>query len=435
MNLEKSLKSIWKLSIPIIIGQLGQMLIVAGDVYIATMHSTKAVAGIGVAGGLINPLFLFGIGLMMGVSPSLAVMRGEGQDEKKSLSSIIIYASSVGLVLTLLTLILNNFVHLIGIEPELIPIIKDYVSIVAWSFPFAILFQGVKEYLQSFEKVFLPNLLSIIAVILNLGINYILVFGCHGFTGLGEIGLAYASLGIRILLCFSLLGYVFFNFKMTAFSMDLTKRVFKFSLPIAIMFFLEVLAFCMVSILSGTLGVLEAATNNIIMTIASITFMIPLSISSAVAVKIGHAYGLKDKLMVLSYMKASIYSILVYIAISATAYFLLPKHIMQFMSKDPEVISLGIKLLFIVALFQFADGLQVILSGILRGLNDTKTSSFLVFFGYWVIGIPIGLYLTFKLNYGTEGLWSGLAISLTLVAVAMTYITHKKYSHMKLNGV
>ncbi|MBT4793251.1 MAG: MATE family efflux transporter [Halobacteriovoraceae bacterium] len=427
MSLPDYILNLLKLSIPIIIGQLGQMLIVAGDVYIATMFSTKSVASIGLASGFINPIFLFGIGLMMGISPSLAVLRGEGKDEKKSLSSVLVYSAVVGLVLTLLMLFLNQFVHLFGIDEALIPSIRSYISIVSWSFPFAIIFQGLKEYLQSFEKVIIPNLMSIIAVFLNLVINYVLVFGVFEFAGIGETGLAVASLLIRFILCLCMVIYVFKDYKLSGFCLDLTKHIFNFSLPIAFMFFLEVLAFCVVTILSGNLGIIEAATNNIIMTIASIAFMIPLSISSAVAVKVGYAYGLKDKKMLLGYLQGAIVCAFVYIFFSANIFFLFSSNIMHFMTADLAVIELGIKLLFIVALFQLADGIQVVLSGILRGLDDTKSSSYLVFVGYWVIGIPFGIYLTFYRNFGCEGLWAGLAVSLLLVALTLSVLTNKRY--------
>ncbi len=106
---------------------------------------------------------------------------------------------------------------------------------------------------------------------------------------------------------------------------------------------------------------------------------------------------------------------------------------MHFMTEDLEVIELGVRLLFIVAVFQFSDSLQVILSGVLRGLDDTKSSSILVFIGYWLIGIPTGIFLTFKLDYGDEGLWSGLAISLSLVAIALSVLTFKRYKSLKLS--
>ncbi len=425
------IKDLLKLSLPIIAGQLGQMLIVAGDVYIATMHSTKTVAAIGVASGFINPIFLFGIGLMMGISPILAQRRGQGQDDTKDLFSIVVYAALAGLLMTLIMLAVLNYTDLFGVEQSLLPSINAYIEIIAWSFPFGIIFQGVKEFLQSFEKVFIPNLLAIIAVILNLFINYLLVFGWGQFTGLGEMGLAYASLGIRFILCLSILIYAknyFISFK---FAKEFVIKILSFAFPIAFMFFLEVLAFCTVSVLSGQLGIVSAATNNIIVTLASLAFMIPLSLASAIGVKVGHAYGLKDEKGVYHYIKASILITSVYILCSSTVFFFMPNFLMRFMTQDPLVIELGVKLLLIVAFFQLADGFQVTLSGILRGLDDTKTSFHMVLIGYWIIGLPVGYYLTFYQAQGARGLWVGLALALFLVAVTLSFVLVKRFRQFK----
>ena len=185
MRISKAIKLLLTLSFPIILGQLGQMLIGAGDVLIASKYSTNSVAAIGLANGVINPIFLFGIGLMMGISPSLARIRGEGKDTRQSLVTIIIYSFACSIVLTLLTLILNQTVPLLGFDAHIVPSIQSYIRIVAWSFPFAIVFQGIKEYLQAYEDVFIANAITIVDVIVNLIANYILVFGIGNFAGYG----------------------------------------------------------------------------------------------------------------------------------------------------------------------------------------------------------------------------------------------------------
>jgi MATE family multidrug resistance protein len=418
MNLNKAIKQLVFLSFPMVVGQLGQMLIGAGDVYMASLYSTITVASIGVANGVINPIFLFGIGLMMGVSPSLATSRGEGNNDRNSLLSIIVYASVVGIILTFLTLFLSEFVvPYMGFDAAMIPSMQAYIEIVSWSLPFAIVFQAIKEYLQAYEEVFIPNLLSIIAVGLNLVVNYVLIFGFGEFEGVGEIGLAYASLFIRVLLFIAILAYVLSKEKIEKVSRELILNIFRFSLPIAFMFFIEVLAFCTVTVLSGKLGIVQAAANNIIMTIASIAFMVPLSVSSAVAIKVGHSYGKKDFELVKQYSLSSIIIILCFVGLSASTFFFIPEQILAFTTSDQEVIVLGVKILFVVAFFQIVDSLQVIFSGILRGLNNTSVSSILVFIGYWIIGIPIGIYLGFYNGQGAYGLWIGLAISLTMTAI------------------
>lgn len=423
MEIKTAIKSLVILSLPIIIGQIGQMLIGAGDVLIASKFSTESVASIGVANGVINPIFLFGIGLMMGISPCLAMVRGKGENTRDSLFTIIVYSGVCGVILSFITIWINQFVPGMGFKAELIPSIQKYISIVAWSFPFAIIFQGIKEYLQSYEDVFFANSLSIIAVIFNLLANYALVFGVGEFSGYGEVGLAIASFATRLFQFLIIVAYVAKKEQWHRYSHKLSMKIFKFSLPIAFMFFLEVLAFCTVTMLSGNISITAAASNNIIMTIASIVFMVPLSVSSAVAVKIGHSYGQQDEKQIRLFSKAAVITISGFILFSCSSLLIFPHQIMNFITQDSDVINLGIKLLFIVAIFQISDSLQVVLTGILRGLHQTKTSSIMVFIGYWVLGIPIGYYLAYYDNKGAEGLWIGLALSLTFVAIFMAIMT------------
>ncbi|MBC75663.1 MAG: hypothetical protein CME64_06575 [Halobacteriovoraceae bacterium] len=422
-NLFKTIKDLFVLSFPIIIGQLGQMLIGAGDVYIASLHSTQAVASIGVANGFINPIFLFGIGLMMGVSPILAIKLGKGEKMRSSLKSIMVYSIIAGLILSLVTSLFGReIVNLIGIQPELIEPVTFYMSVVAWSFPFALAFQAGKEYLQAFEEVVVPNLMALVAVALNLVLNYVLVFGLGAYEGMGEKGLAVASFLIRVILCASLLLYLSRE-KWGKLSFSFIKEMYRFGQPVAFMFFMEVLAFCAVSVLSGKLGILEAATNNIIMTLSSITFMIPLSISSAVAVKVGSGYGAKNFSVVDLSAKAALFISLMFTCFSAATFYLFPAAIMSLTTADEKVVQLGIQLLFVVALFQIVDGLQVTFAGILRGVEKTMSTSIMVFCGYWLFGIPLGVYLSFYNDMGVMGLWIGLASSLTVLATALAIYT------------
>ena len=435
MSFIQAIKSLVLLAVPIILGQLGQMLITAGDVYIASIHSTSAVAAIGVAGGIINPFYLFGIGLTIGISPSIAIARGANTDKRDSLTSIIIYSAFWGVLITSFALIAKFFVGDFGFDPKIVPSIKSYIDIVAWSLPFGIIFQGIKEYLQAYEDVIFANAISIAAVVFNLIANYILVFGLNGFAGIGEEGLAWASFITRFIQCLTIFLYVLKKEKWFKFSFELSYKIFTFSLPIALMFFIEVLAFCSVTILSGKISVVAAATNNIIMTLASVLFMIPLSLSSAVAVKIGNSFGKKNFQKIKVFTSSALTLTLVFIAVSLLSLLVFPQEIMNSLSKDPLVVSLGVKLLFVVALFQFFDAAQVVLTGVLRGLKQTKLSSILVFIGYWIFGIPTGYYLCFYNGYGAVGLWLGLAISLALVSLFLGSFTYIKIYKKPKNDV
>ena len=155
-------------------------------------------------------------------------------------------------------------------------------------------------------------------------------------------------------------------------------------------------------------------------------FMVPMSISSAVAVKVGNAFGRQSKDEIKSFIKSSFIMIAVFVVCSTSIFFISPEYLMQLMSADLQVISIGISLLLIVGLFQIGDSTQIVTTGILRGMKRTKESSILVFCGYWVIGIPIGVIMAFKFGHNTQGLWTGLAISLTIVAISLyTYLITK----------
>ncbi len=426
-----SIKELTQFSIPIILGQLGIMLISAGDMYVASSHSTLSVGAIGVATGFFNPIFLFGVGLMSGISPALAIRRGEGKNVEKQFLNSIIFATIAGFLLTFLTLGFNFFIPYLGIDKEMLEYVQRYIAVVAWSFPFAYIAQAVKEFLQSFEDVFFANLISILAVFVNLALNYLLVFGVNDFAGLGFDGLAIASVAIRVLLAIASIIYSLKYIKRSKVCFKDISYMFKFSLPIASMFFIEVLAFCLVSVLVGGMGVVLSATNTLILTVASVTFMIPLSISSAVGVKVGASFGEKNIQGVRDYAFSAIFMSTCFMSLSALTYILFPELIMNFLSSDPLVIKAGVSILIVVALFQLADGLQITLNGILRGLAMTKEPFMGILAGYWLCGVPFGIYLAYFQDMQAKGLWIGLAVSLTLVALFLGILFKKKLQTLK----
>jgi MATE family multidrug resistance protein len=427
MTIPSALKQIAILSGPIILGQVSQTLIGAGDVYVASLHSTDTVASVGVAVGIMNPILLFGIGLTMGISALFSIKRGAGEAVKGKVSTVLAYSLAIGLILTLALWGVQLLIPYFGIQAPLVKPIQTYLSIIAWSIPPLIVFQGLKEYMQAFERVLAPNLLSIAAVIFNVIINYVLVFGWGPINGMGEIGLPIASVIVRVLLCLGLLGYLLLTEKWSFPEIRLPQELFKFSLPIASAFFLEILAFCLVSVLSGTLGVQEAAANNIILTLASTLFMVPLSLSSAASVKIGNAFGLQSRLAVKTYIQAVFVFTLSYSLFSSSLLAAAPHSLMSFFSNDPEVILLGVRVCYIVAIFQFFDCLQVTCSGVLRGLKETRFPLLMVVLAFWLIGIPTGTYLTYQLDFGIRGLWIGLALGLAVASIGLGFLLRRRY--------
>jgi len=416
MNITAAIKKLLTLSFPIIIGQISLMLIGVGDVYIASLYSTKSVAAIGVAFSTGNPTMLFGIGLTMGIAPILAKRRGLGKTGQNYLLSFLNYSFFLGLIFILITYGVIYLIPQFGLTEGIIPSVMKYLEVTVWSLPFVFGFSALKEYLSGYEEVFWPNFIAFLGIFLNLLLNYILVFGAFGSVGIGEIGLAWSSLSIRLIMFIALIFIVWKKEGWGIHDKALLKETWKLSLPVGFIFFLEVLAFCLVGILAGKLTIIEAASSQLTITLASIVFMVPLSLSSAVAVKVGHAFGSKNSEELKLYIWAVISVTAVYALCTMSLFFSIPRLLLGILTNDEQVIEIGVHLLLIAGIFQLVDSAQAVLSGVLRGLNRTLIPSITTFLGYWMIGIPIGLYLTFYREIGVQGLWVGLAVALAFVA-------------------
>jgi MATE family multidrug resistance protein len=407
-------------SLPIILGQVGQMLIGVGDVIVAGRYSTETLAAIGIATGIQSPILLFGIGLLMGISPVLAKLKGQNQSISNHLIAIYIYAFLVSLILVLIQLAFIPLVSKMGFSIHLVPFIQKYLWITGFSLPGIIIYLALKEYQQCLGRIIWPNLLALFAVILNIIGNFILVFGKWGIVPIGEDGLAYMSVIIRWLLA---LGLIIFsgriNFNLGRNIVETIKSILVISFPIGFAVLAEVLAFSMVTVLVGAMDTIQAATHNIVLTMASVTFMVPLAVSSAASTKVGYAYGQNNYTQIKSHAYSCLIISLSFMSFSAFIYFLFPQYLLSLFTNDPAVIKLGLKLLIVICLFQLFDGAQITLSGILRGLGVAKPVFITTLAGHWLIGFPIGCWLAYSLKMQAHGLWIGLAIGLFIISIIL----------------
>lgn len=416
-------KQLFVFALPIIIGHLGIVLVGTGDMVIAGHFSSECLAAIGLAVAIANPIMISLLGLQFSISPILAQKRGKGEDTAPYFFSIIFYSFLVSLISFVLTYISSYFVAYFGYSENLTRIIVEYLRIGSFSAFALCLYQGLKEYLQSHEKTVSANLIALLAVVVNLFLNYGLVFGKFGFPELQESGLAWASLGVRMFMALALVGVTFKLWRVKAqIHWDFIKDVFKLGSPIAFTLFFEIMAFCSVTLFVGKFGEIQSAANNIALNIGSLAFMIPMSIGAAVSVKIGHAYGKRNFSLIKTFAKVSVLFSLSFSIFTGALFFSFPQLFVSIFSSDREVLEWGSRLLFYVACFQLFDGAQVTQAGVLRGLNITKAAFLAVFFGYWVVGLPIGYYLAFVQKLEAVGFWQGLTISLAVVAVMLGFV-------------
>ena len=204
------------------------------------------------------------------------------------------------------------------------------------------------------------------------------------------------------------------------------KETFRLSVPLALNVFLEVCAFCLVTVLVGVMGKVESAAHSIVLTVATITFMVPLGISHATSVKVAEALGQKSFENIKHYSWVGLFMATGIMGISGVCLFLFPSEIFSIFSEDKETFKLASTIFMVAAFFQLADGLQAALNGILRGLKMTKECMIVTLISHWFIGLPLGYLLGFYFKWGPSGLWIGLATSLFTVGLLLFIIFIKK---------
>lgn len=423
-------RELLRFALPLMIGQLGMMMIGAGDVLIATQHSTAALAAIGIAVAFTNPVFVVGMAFIVPVSPLVAKHRGEGKSTDQLAWASLSYALLLAFPFTILTWLTSYLVPLMNYEPEVTAIVMDYIRITAWSIPGIFVYIALKEWLQAHERTIWFTAVSIMAVFANLGLNRGFVFGMYGFPELGVNGLAWASLTIRYLLGLAMVIPLLRPLLRTqVLDRSFIRETFVLGAPTAASMFFEVMAFCSVTLFVGKFGQVQTAANNLALTLASCTFMIPLALSSAVGVKVGHAFGERSPLMMRRFAWTGLVCSLTFMGLSAFSFAFFPRALLGIFGPSQEVMDYGVRLIFWVAIFQIFDGAQVTLGAILRGVGIARPVTVITFIGYWVIGIPLGWWLGNRMGYEGQGFWIGLATSLALVSVALYTLTVYRIKH------
>ncbi len=431
-----AMKDLILFAIPIILGHIGLMLIGTGEMMVAGRYSRECLAAIGLAISVTNPVMMLGLGVQFAISPLLAQKRGAGEDIAPYFWTVMLISLVMGLIATGLCYLSMFLIPYFGYTENLNRIMREFIIIMSPSLLSLCMYQGVKEFFQAQEKTIVPNLIALIAAGLNIIVGMGLVFGKWGMPELNEPGLAWACIILRTFMGMALflMGFRFWS-TTKKINFGFCKEVFRVGVPISIAIFFEVMAFCSVTLFVGKFAEIQTAANNIVLNYASLAFMIPMSLASAVGVKVGHSFGEKNLGGIRVYTFVSLILAISFTAGMALVTFNFPEFILGLYSEDLEVLHWGRKLLFWVACFQIFDGAQVTLAGILRGLSLTKISSFGIFIGYWIIGIPLGYFLGFHRGLEAQGFWMGLALSLALVAVMLGWILKRKMKSLVREGL
>lgn len=424
-----------RIATPLALAELGWMAMGLVDTVMVGRlpNSALAIGATSVGSALFYGFGIFGLGLMVGLDTmvSQAFGAGDRKEAHRTLASALVIAICGSPILMLCIFAISPLLTLIGVAQDVRLLARGFVQVLVWSLPPLMLYSAFRRYLQGMHIVQPITFALITANLVNAFGNWLLIEGHWGFPSLGLQGSALATVLARIYM--SLVLFVAIRrhdpaaFHHLRSDMPHIRRILQLSLPAAAQIGFEVGVFNTATALAGTLDPVSLAAHAIALNAASLTYMVPLGISSAAAVMVGKAMGAGSPKEARQAGYTAIWITVAFEICSAAAFWVLPRQIAAIYTRDQAVISFTVTLLAIAAVFQLFDGLQVVATGALRGLGETRTAMIYNLVGYWIIGLPVGYWLCFGLRWGAVGLWDGLCLALILIGGGLLMVWNRSY--------
>ena len=412
------------------LGQLGHIMASVADSIMVGQLGTHPLAAVALAGSIVSIFMLFGIGAAMGITP--LVSNAEGRQQKRLQASLHFHGHitylCIGICLFLLSAASIALLPFMGQDTTVVDITRPYMFLIALSIVPLMVFLSFKQFAEGLSYTRVAMQVSIACNLLNVGLNYLLIFGKMGFPELGIIGAGYATLIARIAMALSMGIYVLYHrrfavyglrFSGLAFRKKVLRRILQVSLPTGLQFIFEVSAFSLAAIFAGMIGAQALASHQIAINIASVSYMAVTGIGAAAAVRVGNQVGSRDSVNLRKAARSIFGMSLMWMSFSGLIIFLFRMQLAGFYSDDPEVIQLAVSMLLIAVVFQLSDGLQSVSLGALRGFTDVRVPTFITFIAYWLLTLPAAYVLSQHTALGAIGIWLALAFGLTISAISL----------------
>ena len=435
------LKRLLVLAGPIVIGQLGVVLVSFADTFMVGHYGVKELAAASFVNNLTMLLVVTGLGFSLGLTP--LVSEAEGRADRKlagallrnGLKSNAVLAALVFIVMVVLYLNLDNM----GQPEELLPLIKPYYIVVSVSILCTYFFNAFKQFTDGLTKTKVSMTVIIASNVMNIIGNYVLIYGKAGFPEMGLLGAGISTLAARIFTVAAMAGYVFFNkrmkeyvagFRSKAESRGLLGKVIRLGIPIGLQMGMETASFSLVVILVGKLGTTELAAHQVMVTISQICYMLYIAVASASAIMISSFNGRKMFREISLTSRAAYVSVLGLTVICAGSVILFLRPLASLFTDSAVVADMVATIALPFLLYQFGDGLQIAYANALRGLQKVKPILPIAFVSYFIISIPASYVFAFPLGMELPGIWYGFPISLTFAGI-FYYLTYRK-AYIKL---
>jgi len=427
----QDLKATFTLSYPIMIGQVGVTLMSFTDTVMVGRFSTTALAASAVANAIFFILTVLGLGMVSIITPLVAASHSKGDKENCGaiLSAGVRIAIFTGIAFVGIAYLLVEFFYIFDQPKEVARLATEYLLIITFSAIPMLLFRSFKHFAEGLSETKPAMYVTYASVVVNFGLNWILIYGKFGLPSLGLAGAGYSTLATRTIMAIGLFMYVmkhpYFKPFLVGFSLwknvqTQISEILKKGLPTGFQMFFEVSAFAGTAVMMGWLGEKPQAAHQIAINLASITYMAATGVSIAGSIRVGNAYGEGNPKQIFRAGTAALILGFAFMFICCLAFILFNDPLVHLYNNNLEVIYIATTLVIIAGFFQLSDGVQVVVLGALRGIGDVNVPTIITLFSYWIVALPVGYLLCFSFEWGAKGMWIGLLLGLTFSAALLT---------------
>ncbi|NDJ57335.1 MdtK family multidrug efflux MATE transporter [Enterobacteriaceae bacterium 4M9] len=423
------------LAIPVILAQVAQTAMGFVDTVMAGGYSATDMAAVAIGTSIWLPAILFGHGLLLALTPIVAQLNGSGRRDRVA-AHVRQGFWLAGVVSIIIMIVLWNAGYIIrgmhNIDPKLADIAVGYLRALLWGAPGYLFFQVARNQCEGLAKTKPGMVMGFIGLLVNIPVNYVLIYGHFGMPELGGVGCGVATAAVYWVMFACMLAWTKRARSMrdirneTRFGKPdraMILRLTQLGLPIALALFFEVTLFAVVALLVSPLGIVDVAGHQIALNFSSLMFVLPLSLGAAVTIRVGFRLGQGATLDARTSAWTGIGVGVCLATFTALFTVIMREPIALLYNDNPEVVTLASHLMLLAAVYQISDSIQVIGSGVLRGYKDTRSIFFITFIAYWILGLPSGYLLALTdivvPRMGPAGFWTGFIIGLTSAAIMM----------------
>ena len=423
------------------VGQVGTIVLGFADTLMVGHHSVTELAAASFVNTIMAIILVFALGYSYGLTPIIGRLYGQGNTEKNGAvvkHGLVAAATTSVILLAVLYLVYMN-IHRMGQPEELLPLMRPYMIVNMISLPFACWFNTFKQFFDGIGHTKTSMYIMIAGNILNIGGNYLLIYGPGPMPELGLLGAGISTMASRIIMFFAAAAIFLFAKKYktyssamrnSRFSKELYRTIDKQSWPVALQMGMESSAFALTGVMAGWLGTTALATHQIMITISQLFFMVYYGITSAVSVRVSYYIGQNDVKQLRDVAAAGLHIVLLIGVIVVIPVLLLRNDMGYWFADSKEVAEMCAQVIILMVIYQFGDGMQMIYANALRGTGYVKPMMYIAFVSYFIISLPTSYFLGIYMNFGIVGIWTAFPICLTVAAVQYYYFFKKKVNSL-----